>query len=41
MKIAHFSLLSSLLLLLLASILSWSLYQGWNQHEGEKAQRQS
>ena len=41
MKIAHFSLLSSLLLLLLASILCWSLYQGWNQHEQQKAQRQS
>ena len=39
--IAHFSLLGSLLLLLLASIVSGSLYQGWNQHEQQKAQRQS
>ena len=41
MKIAHFSLLSSLLLLLLASILSGSLYLGWNQHLRQSAQRQT
>ena len=41
MKIAHFSLLSSLLLLLLASILSGSLYLGWHQHGHQSAQRQT
>ena len=41
MKIAHFSLLSSLLLLLLASILSGSLYLGWHQHDHQSAQRQT
>ena len=41
MKIAHFSLLSSLLLLLLASILSGSLYLGWDQHIRQSAQRQT
>ena len=41
MKIAHFSLLSSLLLLLLASVLSESLYLGWNQHLRQSAQRQT
>ena len=41
MKIARFSLLSSLLLLLLASILSGSLYLGWHQHDHQSAQRQT
>ena len=41
MKIAHFSLLSSLLLLLLASILSGSLYLGWDQHIRQSVQRQT
>ena len=41
MKIAHFSLLSSLMLLLLASILSGSLYLGWHQHDHQSAQRQT
>ena len=38
MKIAHFSLLSSLLLLLLASILCWSLYTGWSQRLSQEQQ---
>jgi methyl-accepting chemotaxis protein len=38
MKIAHFSLLSSLLLLLLASVLCGSLYIGWQQRLSQEQQ---